>query len=859
MKKLLISTSIAAVFVLAGCGGGDELKEIQQDTTKTVPASRIMFDPSNSVLNVPNDLFFALVEVTDDGTLEMPDEVAGQANGGTPDFGNPSAALGALDGWSTQHPFTFSTSHPEGVSLDAESVASAGAVRIFEGAIGGDLNAPDCTYVSPITGCKVGEELTFGVDFITTASGDDVAIVPLKPFKESTSYYVVATNKLTAGGQALKPSTTYELVRQDINTLPLATESQLSLQGIINSYEAVLTSQGGLSQDEIIFSYTFTTQSTTQIINTVKQLQIAPFAQALQSGLSVEDAAAFLPVIPVSDAPVSTAFDMLAPSLLGEEQMAGLTAVGLNTCDGMISAISDPSSPLFETAASVFPQVGAFCAASLKAGVIDLPYYSDPADPLNGRWEAACTNGLALQTLGSEQIATLIANGTISVGPNNDLCQAASDGQLLDLDLTNVGVNDLRHVTRYSPIPAAQGTNADGTQTIDVQVTVPDPTVIAVLATIPDSGVTAISKPESGWPVVILQHGITSKKEDFLAITGALSLAGYATVAIDHPLHGSRGFTIDGEIVNTSTGFGGSTTDYLNLASLLTTRDNNRQSIVDVMGLRLGLNAVVDLTGGSVDLDGSQVSYVGQSLGSITGISSVASSNRSFGESSPLAAFDSMYQFETAVFSVPGGGIGGFLIESPSFSNLIKGSLLASSSAEFQAFLVDYATENQVPAEEAIIPAFIAYEAQLDDTGLAEINATFASFVFAAQTIIDASDPNNFASLLASNTSFMFQEVIGGGINDDGSTALPDQVIPNTTVNSSTFAGTEPLASFAGLSGVSSTTEGNGLVRFIAGGHSSLLSPTPSAAVTTEMQKQAAAFFATGGTIVISDPSVVSN
>ncbi|MDO6693471.1 hypothetical protein Q4574_09250 [Aliiglaciecola sp. 3_MG-2023] len=859
MKKLLISTSIAAVFVLAGCGGGDELKEIQQDTTKTVPASRIMFDPSNSVLNVPNDLFFALVEVTDDGTLEMPDEVAGQANGGTPDFDNPSAALGALDGWSTQHPFTFSTSHPEGVSLDAESVASAGAVRIFEGAIGGDLNDPDCTYVSPITGCKVGEELTFGVDFITTASGDDVAIVPLKPFKESTSYYVVATNKLTAGGQALKPSTTYELVRQDINTLPLATESQLSLQGIINSYEAVLTSQGGLSQDEIIFSYTFTTQSTTQIINTVKQLQIAPFAQALQSGLSVEDAAAFLPVIPVSDAPVSTAFDMLAPSLLGEEQMAGLTAVGLNTCDGMISAISDPSSPLFETAASVFPQVGAFCAASLKAGVIDLPYYSDPADPLNGRWEAACTNGLALQTLGSEQIATLIANGTISVGPNNDLCQAASDGQLLDLDLTNVGVNDLRHVTRYSPIPAAQGTNEDGTQTIDVQVTVPDPTVIAVLAAIPDSGVTAISKPESGWPVVILQHGITSKKEDFLAITGALSLAGYATVAIDHPLHGSRGFTIDGEIVNTSTGFGGSTTDYLNLASLLTTRDNNRQSIVDVMGLRLGLNAVVDLTGGSVDLDGSQVSYVGQSLGSITGISSVASSNRSFGESSPLAAFDSMYQFETAVFSVPGGGIGGFLIESPSFSNLIKGSLLASSSAEFQAFLVDYATENQVPAEEAIIPAFIAYEAQLDDAGLAEINATFASFVFAAQTIIDASDPNNFASLLASNTSFMFQEVIGGGINDDGSTALPDQVIPNTTVNSSTFAGTEPLASFAGLSGVSSTTEGNGLVRFIAGEHSSLLSPTPSAAVTTEMQKQAAAFFATGGTIVISDPSVVSN
>ena len=105
----------------------------------------------------------------------------------------------------------------------------------------------------------------------------------------------------------------------------------------------------------------------------------------------------------------------------------------------------------------------------------------------------------------------------------------------------------------------------------------------------------------------------------------------------------------------------------------------------------------------------------------------------------------------------------------------------------------------------------------------------------------------------------MLLVVIGGGTNDDGSTALPDQVIPNTTENSSTFAGTEPLASFAGLSGVSSTTPGNGLVRFIAGAHSSLLSPSPSAAVTTEMQKQAAAFLATGGTIVVTDSTVVAN
>jgi Pla-1/cef family extracellular lipase len=319
---------------------------------------------------------------------------------------------------------------------------------------------------------------------------------------------------------------------------------------------------------------------------------------------------------------------------------------------------------------------------------------------------------------------------------------------------------------------------------------------------------------------------------------------------------------IDGTIVNTSGGFGGNVTDYFNLAYLLTSRDNARQSIVDTMGLRLGLNAIVDLTGGSVDLDGSNVSLIGQSLGSITGIPTVAMSNASLG--GQLAAFDPMYTFASAVFSVPGGGTAGMLMESPGFGPLIKGSLLAASSAGFQAFLVEFATANGIPPASAVAPAYVAFEAALVEAGdtatLAVINGTFASFTFAAQTISDASDPNNFAALLGSNTKVLMHEVVGGGQNDDGSTALSDQTIPNNTVNSASFAGTDPLARFIGLEKVSSTSQGNGLVRFISGGHSSLLNPGISFATTAEMQRQAAAFVATGGTtIVISDPSVVEN
>jgi hypothetical protein len=62
------------------------------------------------------------------------------------------------------------------------------------------------------------------------------------------------------------------------------------------------------------------------------------------------------------------------------------------------------------------------------------------------------------------------------------------------------------------------------------------------------------------------------------------------------------------------------------------------------------------------------------------------------------------------------------------------------------------------------------------------------------------------------------------------------------------------------LSRVSSTSQGSGVVRFISGSHTSLLSPSTSAATTAEMQSQAISFIVSGGAnIVISDTSVVEN
>jgi hypothetical protein len=96
--------------------------------------------------------------------------------------------------------------------------------------------------------------------------------------------------------------------------------------------------------------------------------------------------------------------------------------------------------------------------------------------------------------------------------------------------------------------------------------------------------------------------------------------------------------------------------------------------------------------------------------------------------------------------------------------------------------------------------------------------------------------------------------VVGGGNNDDGSTALTDQVNPVTT--SLPLIGGHPLADIMGLPNVSTTALGSGGVRFISGNHSSLLSPSPSAAT----QSQGVSFVVSGGAnIIVSDTSVVEN
>lgn len=351
-----------------------------------------------------------------------------------------------------------------------------------------------------------------------------------------------------------------------------------------------------------------------------------------------------------------------------------------------------------------------------------------------------------------------------------------------------------------------------------------------VLMTLPNAA-SGKTKPAAGWPIVIYQHGITRDRSDMLAVAGTLASQGFAVIAIDAPLHGitaaasplniansplaaagARERTFNVDYVNNTTGAAGpdgqvdaSGTHFINLSSLLTSRDNIRQAVADLLVLTRTIPSM-RLAAGEALFDGARISFVGQSLGGMIGTV--------FMGMSP--------EVNTALLNVPGGGIARLLEASPSFGPRIRAGLAASA-------------------------------------GLQPGTPDYDSFFGAAQTVIDSADPINFAlatngTLLASKR-LLLQEVVGGG------NVLPDQVVPNS-VAGAPLSGTEPLIRVLGLASITQTTQSatgiRGVVRFTQGDHGSLLSPAASAAATAEMQGEMASLLATGGAAVqISNPSVI--
>ncbi|WP_286235236.1 VolA/Pla-1 family phospholipase [Thalassotalea sediminis] len=799
MKKLVLSLAIASTLGLVACDSEtvkDVKKEVANEAPVVVTPARIVFDPASGIegLSVPNDLIFS---GSQDGTLEIP--VADPTNGA-----DPFVAASALDGWSTVNPFVINIDVPDGRMLDGDSVFNPNSVRVFETIMGGDTSDADCATVTRGLACKVVKELTYLEDFVTQKSGNAVAFVPLKPLKGKTTYVFALTNSLQdSDGNAIAGSTTYELARQDINEKPLGSESQLVLQGVINSYEKAVVAAGVPSED-IIYTMAMTTQSTTDVMNTLKSLM----ANNLQQGN--------YPSVTMSD-------------------------TGMSVADVLAAQLPPSAVPLYS-------------AANYLKGSITLPYYSgipsaeNPTAPVNTWWTALCDSAAMLAGLAAQNPAAIPAE---AVSPTDEQCMAISQASGLPAPgLRDLGIDTERNLTKYNPVP-----KVNAMLPLEVQMTTPD---LAWANPVRASmGLPALSEPAEGWPVVILQHGITTKKEVMLNLTGILAINGIATVAIDYPLHGTRGFDVDGVPGDDINATEISALHYMNLGSMLTMRDNTRQSAIDLLGLRMGLNFFngVDSDGNNININTNEVHFLGHSLGAIYGMNAVTLAN------TPLApTFDPLLKITTNILAMPGLMLPNFGIESPAFESLAKSNLALSSSDEFAAFIAQsYPTGY---TQEQLSGAYELFYDSLEPSQQASLDAVFAQFTLIAQTVNDSGDPVNYVQQLAATaTPTLLFEIVGDGMDN-----LPDQVVTNTSPFTP-LGGTEPAIALLGLPNVNDSAQGSGAVRFKYGHHGSLLDPRAneaspdaekSARVMTEMQKQLVSFILSKGqAIVVNDADVI--
>lgn len=441
----------------------------------------------------------------------------------------------------------------------------------------------------------------------------------------------------------------------------------------------------------------------------------------------------------------------------------------------------------------------------------------------------------------------------------------------------------------------------------------PDPVAqsaetVPVLVAVPNAN-SGQAKPAGGWPVVIYQHGITRNRTDLLALAPTLAAAGFVTIGLDIPLHGvtntssnlaanpfyrnqifanpafggaynglitgERTFNLD--LVANASGAPGpdnavdsSGTHFVNLASVITSRDNLRQAEADILHLARSM-AALDLDGNAgalsaADIDESRIHFAGQSLGAIVGIPALAQADSS--------------EINAASLHVPGGALGKLLDASASFGPRIAAGLAAS----------------------------FVYEG----------TDTYETFLRFAQHLIDPADPINYAAAANAGHPIHLVQVIGdtvvpnsamstcpvplpAGLGATATTidvagttaaggaagaalvaACPDLVIPadpplaaityqDTTVLSGYLSGTDPLVEVMGLShsvamgsapfATQSPAGADTVVVFApdTAEHGTLLTPDSSAVAgadasfapaTCAMQKQTAAFFASDGALL---------
>ncbi|EDY87416.1 conserved hypothetical protein [gamma proteobacterium HTCC5015] len=922
---------LASAFA-AGCSNDnvsyedtDAFKEKDDRTVTGAPVVR--FSPANSELPFPTDILFS---DTKDGSINIPGtatngKVTAPTNAQAAD---PQVALNTMDGFSTISPASFT------VTAEVDATTLKDNVRVFQTDTSVAFNATACLLTGSCTGFDAGSKTTWslagssrelvnGLEYTVSSSpngegGTTVAILPLKPLAPSSTFVVAVGNEieLAAGDNTVGPDVEYRLLKQAEPLFYLSTDiaadigetKMQQIAGVLSApppagtgipaatIQAALTARLGLGTNPNPAATNNSCVITAQVLEAIKpaltatstpvsfdpsadctatvdlldstdkaisfeklrlqtstqEAAVSAFAEANVSPNSEEDPKEIVK-LPAENIIGSFSFSTQdVGSVLKQAQLVAATElVGfppspgggtLGSTAGLLTATSTPGldnkgDQPFIDAGIPKPSGSPVYLADVFTGTLaGLPQFiGSDKEALTTVWKADSTKWADQATF--EQ--TFMAQGD---APAVATAKATATVEACEAGLgANVNSENLVQCNAYRPKLVAAAN-------------------VPIIVTVPNAAAQgSVCAAATDYPVVIYQHGITSNRGTLLAMANTLASQCLIGVAIDMPQHGvlsaadCQDFYESGTperqsclqfspfhdsnnerlVTGKTSGEG-----FVNLGNLANARDSIRQAVTDLNSLNTILSGL-DSAGAldaylGVDANTAKTHFVGMSLGAIVGTPFIANANPAM---------------TSAVLNVGGGGIAKLLDGSPTFEPRITQRLAAN--------------------------------------GIAKPSGRYESFLVAAQTLLDNTDPINFAEKIVSNgTPVLFQEVIA------------DQVVPNNVFGTSDLApafgaihatpqtgflknqnpvtvpgvlsGSDPLAvgtsfaavaakvqagetnpavlqgtcsaGFTGLNlkpvGATPGAESNIWVRFTSGSHSSLLDPTDGLDVTTTMQTQ---------------------
>ncbi|TVZ38486.1 hypothetical protein P886_2856 [Alteromonadaceae bacterium 2753L.S.0a.02] len=868
LKQPGILLPLIFTVLLGGCFDDDE--PTATAPSEPIPAERtyVVFSPATSELPIPNDLMFS-AEPLADGTMRVDT---------SDDPDNPVLiGIDSLDGNSVTAPFDIKFSGPldDAQNLDANSFAAVnGSVipnpnqNVFllplsypggDGLLQAKVNnlsvevptfAEAAAYQSAVATGNTQLLATLATPKIRvellSQDGDFnnvIRITPLEPLLPETKYLVLLTNISDWSGNSVYPSLAYQYIRDPESNL-----GDIGLDGLrpaIQGWEQLAAGYFGFkravyeaaslplsvpTQDDVIFSLTFTTGGTDRILKSIAAPETF-FERSLttkykQSAIS-SLVSGFYNVSGdntgfdnATDVAINTTINILltAPSInnTANPLYNSNIAAAVNAGASYTSIAADPTAAHIMQRAAAEAAFNVHNSGSAEQG--DMAPYVDIATEAAGTVAALAQGASAppsaifpipsaressfyRRDLAGEINAALVAPALVYQGQiklpiyqamptqNNGSAvvssrwQADKDtlGYLLDIAQGNEmeTTPPSSMVTYRYPFPTKQ---AD--VNVPLLATLPEPTTLANFG---------ITKPAEGWPVVIFMHGITSDRSSSLPMANALSFACvrsdlsgpsgapcFATVAIDQPLHGidAAGATVPG---------------MYSVSAPDTVFNPNMPGVPAEDLTERHYNYTADATNTPVLMD--YTNGIGESGSLYINLSNFANSRDTLRQgvldllnlNASLATMDvdgdgEANDLDTSKVYFIGhslGGIDGLTFvainnlsstQNSPFNNLPK---IQAASAMFPGGSVTRLLTNSP----TLAPRILQGLANASDE-LAQGRSGLESYLNVFQGLLDSTDPINFTPLLrreVSDTGVLFSEIIGNGTPN----LPPDQVIPN--------------------------------------------------------------------------------